>query len=111
MAAHVDTTAGPSLGFFSSLADEALIVPQAENANYRTVSLPSESSISVAVVSADEPGADEIVRSASERSRVIVYGDSIDDIDQIRFMSLGASSTVRRDSVLEDLASLLPPLV
>jgi len=111
VAAFVDSTAGPSLGIFSSLSDRALIVRQAESASYRTVVLPSDSAVSVAVVSADERGADEIVRSVSGRSRVIVYGDAIDDIDQIRFMSLGASSTVRRDSVLIDLTALLPPLV
>ncbi|GMQ98529.1 MAG: hypothetical protein BMS9Abin17_1045 [Acidimicrobiia bacterium] len=111
VAAFVDSTAGPSLGIFSSLSDRALIVSQAESVSYRTVVLPSDSAVSVAVVSADERGADEIVRSVSGRSRVIVYGDSIDDIDQIRFMSLGASSTVRRDSVLVHLTALLPPLV
>ncbi|MFV1999087.1 MAG: hypothetical protein ACC654_01840 [Acidimicrobiia bacterium] len=111
VAAFVDSTAGPTLGIFSSSADRALIVSQAEIASYRTVLLPSDSAVSVAVVSADERGADEIVRSCSKRSRVIVYGDSIDDIDQIRFMSLGASSTVRCDSVLGDLRTLLPPLV
>jgi len=111
VAAFVDSTAGPSLGIFSSLADRTLIVSQAESASYRTVLLPSDSAVSVAVVSADERGADEVVRSCSKRSRVIVYGDSIDDIDQIRFMSLGASSTVRRDSVLGGLRALLPPLV
>jgi hypothetical protein len=111
VAAFVDSTAGPTLGIFSSSADRALIVSQAEIASYRTVLLPSDSPVSVAVVSADERGADEIVRSCAKRSRVIVYGDSIDDIDQIRFMSLGASLTVRCDSVLGDLRALLPPLV
>jgi len=111
VAAFVDSTAGPSLGIFSSQSDRALIVGQAESASYRTVVLPSDTAVSVAVVSADERGANEIVRSVSGHSRVIVYGDAIDDMDQIRFMSLGASSTVRRDSVLVDLAALLPPLV
>jgi len=111
MAAFVDSTRGPSLGILAPLSERPMIVSQAESAHYRTVLLPSDSTVSVAVVSADEPGVEDIVRSVSGHSKVIVYGDSIDDIDQIRFMSLGASSTVRRSTVLEDLATLLPPLV
>jgi len=41
VAAFVDSTAGPTLGIFSSSADRALIVRQAEIASYRTVLLPS----------------------------------------------------------------------
>lgn len=111
VAAFVDSTAGPSLGIFCALSERATIVSQAEAASYRTVPLPSRTSVSVAVVSADEPGADKIIRSISDHSRVIVYATAIDDIDQIRFMSLGAFSTVSRDVVLRSLATLLPPLV
>ncbi|MCL1593125.1 MAG: hypothetical protein M3132_02080 [Actinomycetia bacterium] len=111
MSASVDDTAGPALGVFASLDDRDAIVPQAERSSYRTVVLPSDRSVSVVVASADELGVEAIVRSMAARSRVIVFGSNITDLDQIKFMSLGVSSTVDRRVVLGDLQSVLPPLV
>ncbi len=111
MAASVDTTAGPALGIFGSLGDREEIVPQAERSSYRTIVLPSDQAVSFVLASADEPGVEGIVRSMAGRSKVVVFGRQITDLDQIRFMSLGASLTVDRRLVMEDLTAVLPPLV
>jgi len=106
----VDSTRGPALGLFCPPQDRPLLVAHAEKSGYRTVVLPSDSSIAVAVVSADERGADDVVRSCAATARVVVYGRSIDDIDEIRFRSLGAGAVVDADRFLDRPGEYLPTL-
>ncbi|GMR01863.1 MAG: hypothetical protein BMS9Abin20_0185 [Acidimicrobiia bacterium] len=106
-----DTTAGPAVGLLCSASDRSGLVVQAEAAGYRTVVLPSDESVAVAVVCADEPEADDVIRSVAGAARVIVYGRSIDDIAQVRFASLGARTVLPADRFLERLGDHLPPIV
>ncbi len=110
MAQSVDSTAGPVLGLFCPPRDRPLFVAHAEASGYRTVVIPSATPAAVVVVCADEPGADAVVRDAAMESRVVVYGRSLDDIDQIRFKSLGAGTVVHADRFLEQPGKYLPLL-
>jgi hypothetical protein len=87
-----------------------LLVAHAEKSGYRTVTLPFDGPIAVAVVCADERGADEVVRSSAARARVVVYGRSIDDIDEIRLRSLGADAVITADRFLDSPGEYLPTL-
>ena len=104
----VDSTQGPAVGLLCPEGDLTTLVSEAEAMHYRTVVLPSNESISVAVICADEAGADAVVRSASHGAWVIVYGRSIDDLDQVRFAALGARSVLRADALLGRLSDHLP---
>ncbi len=110
MARLVDSTTGPALGLFCPPADRPVLVAHAERSGYRTVVMPTAKPVAVAVVSAEERGADAVVRDAATESRVVVYGRSIDDIDEIRFKSLGASLVVQADRFLEQPGEYLPSL-
>jgi hypothetical protein len=90
--------------------DRAVLVAHAEKLGYRTVVLPSDAPIAVAVVSADDRGADDVVRSFAVSARVVVYGRSIDDIAEIRFRSLGAGAVVDADRFLDEPGEYLPAL-
>jgi hypothetical protein len=70
--------------------------------------LPNEGDFAVAIVCADESDAVSTVREASKRARVIVYGRSVDDLDQIRLTSLGATSVLDAGALLGRLAEYLP---
>ncbi len=111
MASIFDTTARPAVGLLCSATDRPILVDQAEAAGYRTVVLPSDEPVAVAVVCADEPDADDVIRSAAGAARVVVYGRSIDDIAQVRFASLGAWSVLPADRFLGRLGDYLPPIV
>ncbi len=108
MARFVDETRGPAVGLLCPTRDLEGLVREAETAHYRTVVLPDTRAVTVAVVCASEPDADAVVRAMATRSKVIVYGRSIDDIDQIRFASLGASATIPADRLIGNLAEYLP---
>lgn len=108
MARLVDTTTGPLLGLLCPPADRQLLVACAESSGYRTVAMPSSKPVAVTVVCAEERGADKVVQDAAMESRVVVYGRSIDDIDQIRLKSLGASIVVHADRFLEQPGEYLP---
>ena len=108
MAQHVDSTTGPLLGLFCPAQDRPLLVGHAEMSGYRTVVMPTATPVAVAVVCAEEGGADAIVKDAAMESRVVVYGRSIDDIDEARFKSLGASTVVHADRFLEQPGEYLP---
>lgn len=108
LARYVDSTRGPTVGLLCPNGDLGTLVREAEALHFRTVALPSDREVSVAVVCADEPDADAVVRSVSARSKVIVYGRSIDDLDQIRFASLGAASVVQADRLIGRLVEYLP---
>lgn len=108
LAAHSDSTQGPTLGLLCPDGDRESLVAEAEALHYRTIMLPSDTDLSVAVVCADEPGADHIVREVSLRVRVIVYGRSIDDLDEVRLASLGATSVLHADSLFGRLSEHLP---
>ncbi|VAW09003.1 hypothetical protein MNBD_ACTINO01-1796 [hydrothermal vent metagenome] len=108
MARLVDSTTGPLLGLFCPAQDRQLLVTHAETSGYRTVVMPTATPVAVAVVSAEERGADAIVREAATESRVVVYGRFIDDIDEMRFKSLGASTVVHADQFLEQPGEYLP---
>ena len=110
IARTVDTTRGPAVGLLCPDSDLDVLVTDAEALHYRTIALPSDNDISVAVICADEAGADAVVRAMSQRARVIVYGRSIDDLDQIRFGSLGASSVVDTGRLLGRLSEYLPAI-
>jgi hypothetical protein len=90
--------------------DVAGLVAEAEAAHYRTVILPSVRDFAVAVVCADEVDAVSTIREASKRARVIVYGRSVDDLDQIRLTSLGATSVLDAGALLGRLAEHLPAI-
>ncbi len=111
MASAIDSTLGPAVGLFCSLTERPTMVAQAETAGYRTVTLPSDDEIAVAFVSADEPGADDIVRSVAAAARVVVYGESIDDFDRVRYAALGAYSVLTSQECVGRLVSHLPPIV
>jgi len=111
MASIFSTTAGPAVGLLCSASDRSGLVVQAEAAGYRTVVLPSDEPVAVAVVCADEPDADDVIRSTAGTARVVVYGRSIDDITQVRFASLGARSVLPADRFLDRLGDHLPPIV
>ena len=108
MASFVDATQGPAVGLFCPLSDVPGLVAEAEGLSYRTVALPSDEHVVAAVVCADEPDADAVIRSMTSTARIIVYGRAIDDIAQIRFSSLGASSVVPATRLLGSLGSYLP---
>lgn len=108
LARYVDSTQGPAVGLLCAAGDLNGFVAEAEALHYRTVMLPSESDVSVAVICADEAGADGVVREVSRRARVIVYGRSIDDLDQVRFASLGATSVVHAPALFGRLSEHLP---
>lgn len=110
VARFVDSTQGPNLGILCPDGDRAGLVVQAEALAYRTVMLPSGTDVSVAIVCAEEAGADALVRSLAPTARVIVYGRSIDDIDQVRFASLGAKSVVDAHTLFESFAEYLPAI-
>ena len=108
VARTVDVTQGPAVGLLCPDSDLGVLVAEAEALHYRTIALPSDNDISVAVICADEAGVDAVVRTVSQRARVIVYGRSIDDLDQIRFASLGVSSVVDAGRLLGRLSEYLP---
>jgi hypothetical protein len=108
IAGTIDSTRGPVVGLFCPAGDIGGLVAEAEAMHYRTIILPTDSEVSVAVVCADEPGADALVLAVSHHAKVIVYGRTIDDMDQVRFASVGASSVVGEDRLLGNLARYLP---
>lgn len=108
VAISVDSTQGPAVGLLCPVSDLGVLVAEAEAARYRTIVLPSDAEISVAVVCADEEGSDDVVRAVSQSAKVIVYGRSIDDLDQIRFASLGASAVLDDRTLLGGLSEHLP---
>lgn len=110
VAREVDSTQGPVVGLLCPVGDLASLVAEAEALHYRTIVLPTDTGVSVAVVCADEPDADAVVRSVSQRARVIVYGRSIDDLDELRFAALGASSVVDAGRLFGRLAQYMPVL-
>ncbi|MEN8239039.1 MAG: hypothetical protein ABFR53_07555 [Actinomycetota bacterium] len=107
-ARQVDTTRGPAVGLLCPEGDVAAVVAEVEALHYRTIPLPTDADVSAAVVCADEADADAVVRSVSQRARVVVYGRSIDDLDQIRFASLGATSVVHASALFGRLSEHLP---
>jgi hypothetical protein len=111
VARYVDSTQGPVIGLLCPVVDLAGLVAEAEASSYRTLILPSGADFSVAVVCADEPGAEGVVRQVAQRARVIVYGRSIDDLDQIRFASLGATSVISSGMLFGRLAEYLPVII
>jgi hypothetical protein len=111
IAAYVDSTQGPALGLLCPDGDRAALVAEAEALHYRTIMLPSDSDLSVAVVCADEAGAHQIVRQVSHRARVIVYGHSIDDLDRVGLTALGAASVVDAEVLFTRLSEHLPAIV
>jgi hypothetical protein len=108
VARHVDSTQGPVVGLLCPAGDLPDLVAEAEALHYRTTMLPSDTDVSVAVVCADEPDADAVVRMVSQRARVIVYGRSMDDLDQVRFTAMGASSAVDAGRLFGRLAEYIP---
>ena len=106
----IEATPGPVVGIFCDEADRAALVTQAEEAHYRTIILPSDAPISVALVSSDVPGHRDIVRKFAGRARVVVYGEAVDDLEHMALKALGASAVVTRRAVLDDLACVLPRL-
>lgn len=108
VARYVDSTQGPAVGLLCPDEDRSALVAEAEAVHYRTVVLPSDADITVAVVCADEVGAEAVVRSVTERARVVVYGRSIDDLDQVRFASLGVTSVLRGDQLFGRLSEYVP---
>jgi len=108
VARFIDSTRGPAVGLFCPVDDRPALVAEAEAAGYRTVVVPTDTDVSVAVVCADETGADETVRALSQRAKVIVYGRSIDDLDQVRLMSLGATAVVPAERLFSRLSEYLP---
>jgi hypothetical protein len=103
-----DPTQAPAIGFLVPARDIAGLVREAEAAHYRTVILPNDTACALVVVCADESDAVSTVREASKRARVIVYGRSIDDMDQTSLTSLGATSVFDAESLLGRLAEHLP---
>jgi hypothetical protein len=110
LARHHDPTQAPAIGLLVPDRDVAGLVAEAEAAHYRTVILPSVRDVAVAVVCADEVDAVSTIREASKRARVIVYGRSVDDLDQIRLTSLGATSVLDAGALLGRLAEHLPAI-
>lgn len=108
VARYGDSTQGPAVGLLCPDSDLGALVAEAEALHYRTVVLPSDTDISVAVVCADVAGADAVVRAMSQRARVVVYGRSIDDLDQIRFASLGATSVLDARALVGRLSEHIP---
>jgi hypothetical protein len=108
LARHHDPTQAPAIGLLVPARDIAGLVAEAEAAHYRTVILPDDADCIVVVVCADESDAVSTVREASKRSRVIVYGRSIDDMDQTGLTSLGATSVLDAGALLGRLAEYLP---
>ncbi len=108
LAKYHDPTQAPAIGLLVPDRDLAGLVAEAEAAHYRTVILPSDTDFAVAVVCADESDAVTTVRNASKRARVIVYGRSVDDLDQISLTSLGATSVLDAGALLGRLADHLP---
>ena len=108
LARHHDPTQAPAIGLLVPDRDLAGLVAEAEAAHYRTVILPNDGDFAVAVVCADESDAVSSVREASKRARVIVYGRSVDDLDQISLTSLGAASVLDAGALLGRLADHLP---
>jgi hypothetical protein len=110
LARHHDPTQAPAIALLVPERDVAGLVAEAEAAHYRTVILPSVRDFAVAVVCADEVDAVSTIREASKRARVIVYGRSVDDLDQIRLTSLGATSVLDAGALLGRLAEHLPAI-
>jgi len=108
VARYVDSTQGPTIGLLCTAGDLPALVAEAEALHYRTTVLPSDTGISVAVVCADEPDAEGAVRMMSQRARVVVYGRSIDDLDQARFAALGASFVVDAGRLFGRLSEYVP---
>ena len=111
VAKFVDSTRGPTMGLLCPTGDLGGLVSEAEALHYRTVVLPSDSDISVAVICSDEEGAENMVREVSQRARVIVYGRTIDDLDRVRLASLGATSVVTAARLLGNLAEHVPVII
>ena len=110
LARHHDPTQAPAIGLLVPDRDVAGLVAEAEAAHYRTVILPNVRDFAVAVVCADEVDAVSTIREASKWARVIVYGRSVDDLDQIRLTSLGATSVLDAGALLGRLAEHLPAI-
>jgi len=108
VARHHDPTQAPAIGLLVPDRDLPGLVAEAEAAHYRTVILPNDGDFAVAVVCADESDAVSTVREASKRARVIVYGRSVDDLDQMSLTSLGATSVLDAGALLGRLADHLP---
>jgi len=111
VAQQVDATRGPAIGLLCPDADRDALVAEAEALHYRTIVLPSDAGLVAAVVCADEPLADDVVRSASRHATVVVYGESIDDLDSVRFSSLGATTVVPADALFGRLSEYVPSIV
>lgn len=111
VARELDSTRGPAVGILCPDGDRAGLVAEAEALHYRTIMLPSDADISVAVVCADEADADQVVREVSHRARIIVYGRSIDDMDRVGLTALGAASVVDADVLLTRLSEHLPTII
>jgi hypothetical protein len=108
VARYVDSTRGPAVGLLCPIDDRALLVAEAEALGYRTIVMPAEAEITVAIVCAEERDAPDVVRDLSQRVRVVVYGRSIDDLDQVRFASLGATAVVPAQALFGRIDEYIP---
>jgi len=111
MASTLDITLGPAVGLFCSPRERPVLVAHAEAAGYRTVGLPSDDAVAMAFVSGDQAGADRVIRVAAANTRVVVYGRSIDDLDRVRYASLGVHTVLGTEQFLANVAKHLPPIV
>ncbi len=102
----------PTAGLRCSVADAPRLLEQLNQIGYRVIRLPSDESVSVALVDIRENGVDQIVApAASAGGHVIVFGDDLNDFELERFKALGASAVVVKRELLDDLASHIPSIV
>lgn len=107
--AHVDR---PTAGLRCGEEDAPRILEQLNGLGYRVIRLPAEEDVFVAVLDIDGESVDTIISQlTSTGAHVIVFGSDPDDIQQIRFKTLGVAAVLPKRVVLDDLAEHIPTVV
>lgn len=99
----------PRAGLRCADTDAPRLLEQLNAMGFRVLRLPTDEAVSVGIVDIDAAGVDEIVSDlATAGARIIVFGEDPDDLQQIRFKALGATSVVPKQSLMDDLEAHLP---
>jgi hypothetical protein len=102
----------PIAGLRCSDQDAEILIDKLGSVGYRVIRLPSDEAVSVGLVDIEEAGIDQTVSALSSRGvHVIVFGDDPDDIQEVRYRSLGASAVLPKRHFFGDVARHVPSIV
>jgi hypothetical protein len=109
MGIHPPPDRFPTIAVLSSGADRQAITDQTTEAGYSVVDDPADASF--AIIDVDTTAStNDIVEALAAGCRTIVFGSQIDDIRTMTLRAQGVWRVVSRDTVMSDLASVLPVL-